>query len=271
MSRPTKRDNARRVIEDRLQAIEVAMQDLRATDIGGVDAATLDTDRALQERYANRIKTVAFHLTHLQDDAKRLAMAGAAVAALDKVVHSSLPLRVVANLTDSARHGEGGSKKSATTLEGFLIADRGRRGATGVAVKVPFVSMNIVDAQEGTFASRTILDSAIHHWGQILHSAFGISPTWADRASAAKSGRFAIGDLGKLARATPAASRRVRRYRIRFYPKRDTQSLLATAVLLVVAAFVVATLIWMLVTAPPSEKELDRVRADHQPKPVRTW
>lgn len=269
-----KRYTALQAIEDRLRAIEAAMRDLSAADIRSVDAATFDTDHVLRERYANRIGAVAFHLTHLLDDAKTLATrAGVDVAVLDRIVHSSLPLRVVINLTNSAQDGVGGHKKSVTVLNGFLISPQHRRGVSEVDPQAPVVSMKIVDAKEGTFASKTILHSAIHHWAQILHSAFGIKPGWADRASGAMSAGFGIGGLAKLAPATPVASRRARRYRRvgPFYPRWGTDRLYVIAAQLVLAGLLIVVLIWsLLMHGRPSTRTPGRMPASSQPRPTRS-
>jgi hypothetical protein len=250
------------------------MQDLRAADIMSVDAATFDTDQARRERSADRIRAVAFHVTDLLDDAKRLAMrSGVDVTALDKVVHSSLPLRVVANLTNSARHGGVGRQKSVTILNRVLIARPRPPGAPNLGLQTPVVTVDIVDAREGTFASRKILDSAIHHWAQILHSVFEISPAWADRASGEMPGRFGIGDVAQLGRATPIASRQVRRYRRvgPFYPRWDADRLLVIAVQLVLAALFVVAVIWSLVVhGGPSTEKPDRTPVPNQTTPIRS-
>lgn len=190
--RDAKREAALNSIQERLVAVEAAIADLKDKSLVFVDRDELK-DPIYQARYANRVRSAAFHLAHLTDDVKRLGKhCGIKGADLDKVLDKSVPIRVVRRLNDDGKHGLGGRDKTATLLNGFMVMERKAKGATEKDRIVHVNAMQIVDSEEGAFYTSKLLPAAVQHWGNALSQVFGVDDAWARRIAPSNEGRRVV-------------------------------------------------------------------------------
>ena len=188
-STPEKIEAARAALADCLAGVEAAVEDLRPSDLFVERASVVETP-VFRHRLQNRVLMVAVSLQRLEDGARRLLKRlGQDTRSFEKALRSSIPIRVTRRLANSWKHGLGGQHGNATCLNGVLFVRRadGFLDASGHE-RVHVLGMLVADANDGAFASSTLLSSAVQQWGALLQPFLSDAPAWAERVFPAPKG-----------------------------------------------------------------------------------
>jgi len=162
---------------DKLLSIEAAMQDAVSPEFTSGTHAPLD-NAVYKRRCELRIHTAALSVWHLSDAVKRLAKrSGVDVEDVKQFCAQENSIRVLQNLSNSQKHGLGGTDKQSCFLNGFVTVHRLDKPEEVVAV----LGMVITDGKEGVFPSMAVLHTAIRAWGAWLEQRFGIAQDWVAR------------------------------------------------------------------------------------------
>ena len=181
-STPEKIEAARAVLADCLAGVEAALEELRPGHDFIERMSVIETP-VFRHRLQNKILMVALSLQRLEDAGRRLLKRlGQDTRPFDKMLRSSVPIRVVSRLANSWKHGLGGQHGNATFLNGVLAVrrDDGFLDSAGQE-RVHVLGMLITDALDGAFASDTLLSVAVRHWGALLHPILPDARAWAER------------------------------------------------------------------------------------------
>lgn len=168
---------AEQAVRKRMDAIGVAYEDVQPKPFGTLTAGQLAQDPKISIRYQNRLMTLLLLISHLRDDARRLAKRkGLKNKVVDEFVGSSTVVELCVRAGDTRKHGLGGRGKNATIADGLISVQKTKPGESRKPTdQAIIIGMALVDAELGLFHSQVVVERAIREWVRFLGETLEVS------------------------------------------------------------------------------------------------